>query len=512
MVYPGASPLEELQLHPSALNDLVDLLSEVTLLGMRANRAERRFGEEVTVAAERTDFGAGSWRTKQAPTVLDVDGAVVNITKDLANFGNKPSLTAVAASLPSALLTLDPVTKTRILTVHKRDASDPRYDVALGSYIADSTPVRVELRTEPKTTHLTSPLTLAFRTAEQGANEEGVLCARWEDRSSSSKRGAWFTDGCWYLGRDLSGSHICQCNSPGIFGVFHPEQAYFAKLRSALTHRLPIIANVALFAAVFVTAIVRACFVFRKALQEMDLVEMGVRLELIAAWTAMLIFSLAQTFLAGQSVPCTVLTTMTQFFLLAAFMWLCMLPILRYWQIHERWIKCQGVFLVKTSFAIWGLASFVVVTVPLYKLRFLSMNLNYGCWLELDTDFELTLAIVITGLLICLILHLKNTLDQRSLLEQSFAMSDGLSLLHTLLMGAAGLLAVANNSWYHSLPVAIAFGTTSVLLGIWWIVEFWLQVPSPVEKHDFSDTSRKLAFDLHLKKVYGSSVEYLSSH
>lgn len=515
MVSPGASPLEELQYQPGVLDDFVNLLAQVAVLDMRSERVEWRLGREVTAAAERTDF-AQPWRTntQYPPTLFDLESVSVSVTKDFGNFGSRPSLVAVGTTLPSALLTLDAASKTHAVNVHKSDANDPSRAVLLGAFIAHPTTVQVQLQTEPRTTHLTSPLTLAFK-ATEGVDQEdgaGTLCARWQSRLGSSGYGGWLTDGCWYLGRDKSASFVCQCNSPGIFGVLHPMSVYYAKLRAGFNHRLPLIVNVALFVAILVTAVVRACFVFRKAVQEMDLVEMGVRLELIAAWTGMLMFYLSQTFISGGTVPCIALTTMTQFFLLAAFLWLCMLVTLRCLQIHEHWIRYQGAFLVKVSFAIWALASVVVLTVPIYKWKYLSEHVPTAnvCWFEDRMDFGLTLGAVIVGILIALILQVKNVCEQRDLVESQFFWSDGLLLFHVLLMGTAGLLAVINSSWYHNIFVASAFGTVSGILGIWWIVLFWVRVPSPVVKHDFQSPARKLSLDLQLKRVYGSSVEYLT--
>ena len=74
--------------------------------------------------------------------------------------------------------------------------------------------IRVEIKTNPKTTRLSSPLTLFFRPSTRASMQ--FQCFQWNS-------GRWMTGDCWYLGRH-NDSEVCQCISGGIYALFRKHE------------------------------------------------------------------------------------------------------------------------------------------------------------------------------------------------------------------------------------------------------------------------------------------------
>lgn len=517
MIQPGKTPLEELQFLPDVLDDFIELFSDLPLLDVKGSRVRINIGNQVSIVAEGSDSAYFGNNQPSAPVVtIDFNRVTVTIAKDTENTGQPNSiLSKIVTVLPTELLAIDPLTKSNIIDLHKGDPSDPtKAKLILGKYTAGQTTVHVDLKAVAPTAAATSALfTLSFKNDGDGSSlpDGTFLCARWDSRLSES-RGGWLTGDCWYLGVDKNaggGAHLCQCHSSGIYGLFRLEEE--SALRLALMRRLPIIINVVLFLLVDLSLIIRSVFIYRKAVREMDLVEMGARLQIVFAWTGMLFFHLSQYFVPGHIVGCIVLTTMFQFFLTVSFLWQCTLLVIRRWQIRERWIKNQNACIIKLSFAVWALSSIIVVTIPIYKWKYVNMTLTLQCWLEDPVDFGLTVAIVCLASFVSFILNVKNICDQNELRASSeWNANDFLSVVSTPLMAIAGLLAIVVGSWLHSTSAAIAFSFASSLLGLLWLCTFWTLVASPLVKHTFQRSNYSISQDLQLKTVYGSSIEYLS--
>ena len=509
MVQPGKAPLEELQFLPDVLNNFIELLSDLPVLDDRRSRVRINIGNQVSIVAEGNDSAHFSGSQQFAPVMtIDFNRVTVTIAKDPENTGYNAILSTIVTVLPTELLAIDPLTKDNIIELRKADPSDPtRTSLVLGKFTAGQTTVHVDQKAA--TLSASTPFTLAFK--EDGdlphLPDSTFLCARWDSWLSKS-RGGWLTGDCWYLGVD-AGTHICQCLSSGVYGLFRSEGE--SALRLALIRRLPIIINIVLFLFIALSLVVRSVFIYRKAVREMDLVEMGARLQIVVAWTGMLFFHLGQYFVPGHVVGCVILTTLFQFFLTVAFFWQCTLLVIRRWQIQERWIKNQNACIIKISFAVWSLSSIIVVTIPIYKWKYVDSTLISTCWLEDPIDFGLTVAIVCLASFVSFVLNIKNICDQKELPNSSeWKASDVLAAVGTPLMSLAGLLAIVVGSWLHSTSVTIAFSCASSLLGLLWLCTFWTLVASPLVKHTFQRSNFSITQDLQLKTVYGSSIEYLS--
>lgn len=504
MLHPGKCPLTELQFLPDVLEDLIQLFSDLPALDNRGSRVRVNIGDQVSVVADGIDTTLGNQHFA-SEIVIDFNRLSVTIQKDAEN----SVLSTVVALLPSELLAIDPVTKNSIIDLYKVDASDRTQRSILGKFIASQTIVHVNLKSVVKTS--ATPFMLAFKIDGPSSAESTFMCARWDSRLNDV-HGGWLTGDCWYLGRtDEAGTHLCQCHSSGIYGLFHSEED--RTLRLALIRRLPIVINVILFLFMTSCLIIRSALVCRKAVREMDLVELGARLQLVIAWLTMLFCHLGQYFTPGQKVGCIILTTLFQFFLTAAFFWNIILLVVRRWQIHQRWISNQHACLAKLSFAVWALSSLSVVTIPIYKWKYVHAKLAIisECWIEDPIDFGLTVAIVCLASFVSFILNVKNLGDQREFgVASDWNASDVLGAVNTPLMCLTGLLAISDNSWLHSTPVAITFSFTSSLLGLIWLCTFCTLVANPTVKHEFQHSNRKLGQDLQLKTIYGSTIEYLT--
>ena len=508
MVRPGRSPLAQLQKLPHVLDDFIRLFSDLPVVDGRSPRARLNLGDEVSVVAEGN--------AKASSSTFDFDRLSVNVTKDPRHFGaNRLDQLTVVTLLPAELLAVDPATGSNQVRMFKMDAADRDHAHFMGHYTAQGTTADVQLKTSPELGLLSSPITLTFKTTAWLDSEP--VCARWD-----SLAGHWKMGDCWYLGassvQQIADSsvhhhHVCQCHLAGTYGLFTPAWDFAALLR-----QLPVILAAALFTLIAACLAVRSVCIYRKVVHEMDLVEMGARLQLLAAWLFMLLVHLAHYFVAGRSLGCIALSTAFQFFLTAAFMFLFTLLLVRHWQIADRWLGNQSAFLLKLTLAVWGLSSILIVTVPIYKWKFYQPDIDDGgegsCRLEDPVDFGLTLAIVCLASVSSLILHGKNGCDQVG--DAGFTRtSECLSGLSTILMAAAGVLGVLDNSWYSSMPVAVLFGSVSSLLGLVWLYIFWTLLPSPLVSHSFhhgpSSPTARIGQDLRLKTVYGSSIEYFSS-
>lgn len=525
MVEPGQSPLSELQYLPQVLDDLIELLSDLPVLGGRKTRLN--IGRQVSIVAEGPESeNAGSSMT--TTTTIDLDRATVTLAKDGANTaGYNGFLFTVVTVLPTELLGIDPLTKSNVVDMYAADASDPTQTSLVGKYTASQTTVHVDLKILGKSaTSMSQVLTLAFKedatTGFSGAaalsdqSDTDYVCARWDWslNTSRSHTGGWMMGNCWYLGVDAIGTHFCQCDSTGVYSLFRSDGEK-ARLRMALIRRLPIIINAASFLLMASLLIIHSLFIYRKSARQMDLVEMGARLQMVIAWTAMLFANLLQYFILSgyMMIGCMLLTTLFQFFLTVAFIWQCALLLIRRWQIRDHWISHQTSSLVKFSLAVWLLSSVVVATIPIYKWKYLQSHLNTECWLQDPVDFGLTVAIVSIASLFSLLLNGNNLVDQQRLIAapSEWNTNDWFSVANTPLMAVAGLLAVINLSWMRSDTVAIVFSAVSLLLALSWLFTFWNLVASPWQvKHNFTNSNRKISHDVQLKTVQSTATGCLS--
>lgn len=337
-----------------------------------------------------------------------------------------------------------------------------------------------------------------------------LFCARWDSRAIGLQ-GGWLTGDCWYLGINEYRRHICQCHSSGIYSLFRSARET-RTLWSALIHRLPIVINIALITLVATCLVIRSACIYHKAVREMDLVEMGARLQLIMAWLMMLCCHLSQYFVQAHMVGCIVLTTLFQFFLTSAFFWQGTLLVIRRWQIHEHWIPNQNACLAKFSFAVWGLSSITILTIPIYKWKYADAKpIRSECWIEDPVDFGLTVAIICLATMVSFILNMKNICDQKEFgITPVWNAGDILAAIAMPLMALAGLFAIVDNTWLQSSSTAIVFTVASSLTGLLWLCTFWTLVARPLVKHKFQHSNAKVAGDLQLKIIYGSSIEYLN--
>lgn len=523
MVEPGQSPLVDLQSLPQVLDDLIQLLSHLPVLGGRGTRLN--IGRQVSIVAEGSESGGGvenGVSLAGSLTTIDLYGATVTLAKDA---GYNGFLFTIVTVLPTELLGIDPLTK--MVDMHAADVSDPTQTSLLGKYTpVGQTILHVDLKMVGISATLPTfkVLTLAFKADQQDVNgfpagtlsmdqTSDYVCARWDWPLNRSllHTGGWKTGNCWYLGVDVIGRHFCQCHSAGIYSLFRSDGEK-SRLRMALIRHLPIIINAASFLLIASLLIIHSLFIYRKTARQMDLVEMGARLQMVLAWTAMLFSNLFQYFILSgyMMMGCMVLTTLFQFFLTVAFIWQCALLLIRRWQIRHHWISRQRSSLVKFSLAVWLLSSVVVATIPIYKWKYLQRHLNTECWLQDPVDFGLTLAIVSIASLFSLVLNGKNLVDQQKLIAATseWNVNDWFAVANTPLMALAGLLAVINVSWLRSDTVAIVFSSTSLLLAICWLLTFWNLVASPWQvKHDFQHSNRKISQqDVQLKNVQPSPV------
>ena len=472
MVRPGKSPLSDLQHLPQVLDDFVQLLSDLpaAVMDFRGQRARLRLGDQVSVVAEVTDLTSSD----QQPIVIDFPPSLtVTIAREFNNLVSfRSNLMAVVALLPSELLAK--AEEVKLFRVNPADSSRAIEQLS-GHFFIEETTVYIDLKTMPltETTALplqSSPFALAFQADSDFMPGTSVWCARWQStlighNDSTRQTGGWTTAGCWYLGWDRD-AHHCQCHTTGIYGLLHSPPA---GMMGALPHQLPVIVAAVLLILVAIMLSCRSMSIYKKVIHEMDLVEMGSRLQLIVAWAGVVFCHLGHYFIAGihhHTVGCLVLTTAFQFFLTCSFLWMSALVCIRYWQIHDRWFSSQKTLLVKVSLTVWGLSSIVVFTIPIYKWQFLMPALTAGpqCWLEDSVDFGLTVAIVGVASCFCLILHIKNGCYQIG--EPGLNhLGDGLAVFNTILMTIGGLAAVFSNSWYHTFETAVLFGCSSVLLG-----------------------------------------------
>ena len=278
MIRPGKCPLSQLQYLPDVLEDLIQLFSDVPALDNRGSRVRVNIGDQVSVVADGIDTMLGNQHLA-SEVVIDFNRVTVTIEKDAEN----TVLSTVVAVLPPELLAIDPVTKNSIINLYKVDTSDRTRRSMLGKFIASQTIVHVNLKSVIKTS--TTPFMLALKSDGSSSPESIFLCARWDSRLNGL-HGGWLTGDCWYLGTDEAGTHLCQCYSSGIYGLFHSDED--RTLRLALIRRLPIVINVILFLFMTSCLIISSAFVCRKAAREMDLVELGARLQLVIAWLTVL--------------------------------------------------------------------------------------------------------------------------------------------------------------------------------------------------------------------------------
>lgn len=513
MVYPGQSPLYDLQNLPNVLAEFVRIFSDLPVLdGRGIPRTRLNLGDQVSVVAAESNINSQSI----VPLNFEFDRVTVNITRDFRNRLNN-GLT-VLTLLPTELLAIDPISRTNQIRMFKIDPTDRNLAQFLDWYTAEGTIVDVAFKTLDETSNRmlssSSAITLAFKA--ELPSDSTILCARWD-----SPKGRWLSGECWHL--IVNDHHVCRCNLPGIYGLFSSNSESFY----ALLRQLPIMITLAIFTLIAICLLVRSACIYRQVVHELDLVEMGVRLQLLLAWVIMLLCDLSHYFVGRRSLGCIILSTGFQFVLTAAFMWLFTLLLVRQWQIQDRWLGSQSSFLIKLSLAVWGLSSLVIVTIPIYKLRFLNLDgmdvFHYleQCQLEDPVDFGLTLAIVCVASLASFVLHIKNGCDQAAD-SGYFGMPEYFSGLATFLMALAGILAVISNSWLYSLPVTIIFGCVSSILGFVWLYTFWTLLPSPLVSHSFqhattisnNNNNRNRTTtnqDLRLKTIYGSSsTEFMS--
>ena len=523
MVRPEKSPLTELQYFPQVLDDFVQLLSDLpgAVMDFRGPRARMRLGDQVAVVAEVTDTTS----TDQQPIVIDFSPSLtVTIARDFNNLVSfRSNLMAVVTLLPSELLTKSGTAQVELFKVDPADSSRAIEQLP-GSFFIDKTTVHIDLKTIPLTETTTlslqsSPFALAFQAEYDFIPGTSVWCARWQSdlfgrNESSRQKGGWITGGCWYLGWERD-AHHCQCHTTGIYGLLHSPPA---GLMGALPHQLPVIVAAVLLILIALVLSCRSMRIYEKVVHEMDLVEMGARLQLVVAWGGLIFCHLGHYFVAGihhHTVGCLVLTTTFQFFLTCSFLWMSALVCVRYWQIHDRWFSSQKTLLVKISLTVWGLSSIVVFTIPIYKWQFLMPALSAGpqCLLEDPVDFGLTVAIVAVACFFCLILHIKNGCYQSGETGLNYV-ADSLSVVNTILITVSGLAAVFSNSWYHTFETALLFCCTSVLLLLLWLYTFWTLVPSTLmTQHTFDP--RRVTQDVTRPTmkpdVFGSSIEFLST-
>lgn len=507
MVRPGKSPLQELQYLPDVLNDLIQLLSDLPVLNTGGPRVRINLGEQVSIVADRIDT---TFMSQPSPLTIEFNSLTVVVQRDTENAGHSNTLPTIVAILPFELLAVNPLSKDSTITLYKLDASDRTRSNFLGKFISGQTIVHVNLQSAVKT--LPIPFTLAFKEDEhwESLPASSPLCARWDSRATGL-HGGWLTGDCWYLGIDESRRHICQCHSSGIYSLFL-SASETRTLRSALIHRLPIVVNIAVVTLVVTCLVIRSALIYHKAVREMDLVEMGARLQLVIAWLAMLFCHFSQYFVAADMVSCIVLTTLFQFFLASTFYWQSTLLVIRRWQVHEHWVQNQNACLAKFSFAVWGMSSITVVTIPIYKWKYAHIEfVRSECWIEDPVDFGLTVAIVCLASLASLILNTKNICDQRELrIASVWNARDTVAAILIPLMALAGLFAISDNSWLQSVSTAIIFSSASSLNALLWLCSFWTWVASPLVKQNFLHSNPKPAGEVQLKTIYGSSIEYLT--
>lgn len=515
IVQPGQCPLAELQYLPQVLDDFLELFSDLPVLGTRRTRIN--ISNQVSLVAEGSESINRQSLAGPQPSMLmstiDFDRVTVTVAnRDVADAGYNGFLFTIVTVLPTELLAIDPMTKSNIIDIYAADASDPTQNSLLGKYTASQTTINIDFKEQfakPTTQQKPSePFTLAFKEVDD-LPESTYVCARWDSRLSRSQ-GGWVTGNCWYMGKDVTGTHFCQCHSTGIYGLFHSDQA--SRLRLAFFRLLPITINAVSFLLIFSFLIIRSMIFYRKSVREMDFVEMGTLLQMVVAWAAMLFCHLGQYFVSGHMIGCIVLTTLFQFFLTIAFIWQCSLLVIKRWQIYDRWISHQVLSLVKYSFSVWILSSTIALTIPIYKWKYLQIETNRECWLEDPIDFGLSIAIVSIASLFSIVLNTLNAIDKKNgnSATTEWNKNDWFTVASTLVMAIAGLLAVISNSWMRSSITAIVFSGASLLLGFLWLGTFLVSVASPWVKHNFQHGNRKIAHDLHLKTVQSASIGYLA--
>ncbi|XP_032782600.2 LOW QUALITY PROTEIN: uncharacterized protein LOC116920568 [Daphnia magna] len=507
MVRPGKSPLSELQFLPDVLNELIQLFSYLPLLDREGPRVRINLGDQVSIVADKSDPMLIS---QPSALTIDFNSLTVVVQKGSENAEYSNAIFTIVAVLPFDLLAVNPLTKDNVVNLYKIDASDRTRSSLLGQFISGQPIVHVNL--QPILMTVPMLFTLAFKEDRdwESIPASTLFCARWDSRAIGLQ-GGWLTGDCWYLGINEYRRHICQCHSSGIYSLFRSARET-RTLWSALIHRLPIVINIALITLVATCLVIRSACIYHKAVREMDLVEMGARLQLIMAWLMMLCCHLSQYFVQAHMVGCIVLTTLFQFFLTSAFFWQGTLLVIRRWQIHEHWIPNQNACLAKFSFAVWGLSSITILTIPIYKWKYADAKpIRSECWIEDPVDFGLTVAIICLATMVSFILNMKNICDQKEFgITPVWNAGDILAAIAMPLMALAGLFAIVDNTWLQSSSTAIVFTVASSLTGLLWLCTFWTLVARPLVKHKFQHSNAKVAGDLQLKIIYGSSIEYLN--
>lgn len=501
MVEPDRCQLEDLQLMPVVLNDFIHLFSDWAILNRnRSSRVRLNLGHEVMTIAEISE----SAFRQQHFTSFDFSTVTVALkrTNKDTEFGSFSY--ASATLLPSKLLLIDPITKENFIELHELDATDPSVRKTKGKFIAGRTAIYVDIREALSRMPRTISFWLIFKEKDMllpKVSGDSFLCAKWDSRLTTTT-GGWVVGDCWYLGKVSDEAHICQCFDSGIYGLFRSDG--YGIFRLSMIRHLPIIINVVLFTLTTSCLIIRSFFIYKKLVYVTDIVEIGARLQLLVAWTAMLFSHLSQYLFSGHMISCITLTTCFQYFMTVAFFWQTVLFIVRRWELNERWINSPRFYNVKLTLLVWGLSALIVVTIPIYKWKYLHKEKISNCWLENPVDFGLTVALVCLSSTVSSILCVNNFCRYKKFNSSEWDTNDCVAALNVLLMTAAGISAVVAASWMRSDQMIFIFSGTSLLCGLFWLYTFYILLAKPLGKHDFQEDKKHESnhHELQLKSIY----------
>ena len=430
------------------LQDLVSVFSRLA----SGTKSSKRWdiSQHLLIMAHRIRFNSSP--TAANDITFSTSAANVTVPLNRQNLRNRTQIMATFSVISAQLFAVNGKTKQiDRLATYSRHASDPTNIEPLGLFSLASSIVSVDLSTEPPLTYLSWPLIIQLGPL-QGDSEvmhDVHVCARWDPHAINAT-GAWFSDDCLYLGKE-NDSHVCQCRSSGVFVllVHSARQVYVDKV--IITMTLLFFSGVSLWIVLHFYCKVGRTTTPGKISFEYCFVDNRIHLQLVISWNCFLVFYLGQSFHSTSDATCIALSTICQYFLLVSLVWV---TIASFNHRHKtRGTKTTGrtIYLLEISFAAWSIPTFVFVTVPMYKWKFVEVD-SQQCWMESSADFWLTLSLVITFTLIHICLLAKEMFKKGASISLSIKLRNHqFNLANVILLSSAAVLAVASNTNLYTL-------------------------------------------------------------